>query len=1040
MKSYLRLGFGNYQAVTVVCSTLLMLLGATVAQAAPQYVITCDFCHRMPPLDSPSGTRDDDTGAVKGNHQGHAGGSAASCTKCHGDAALGYTTYHRNKAIEIQGNINNSPASGGYSRAFVNQTSVPPDPLGFCSNVNCHFESATAPWGSPRFAAPADCSSCHQMAPTTGSHPVPGSKHGSYYGTGAGSCLKCHPDHAGAVQPFAHATSVAQRGIALSFTTFPNSGGSYSGDGKNFLPSQHKTGYGTCSNLYCHSNGAGGAPNLVPTWGARLDCTGCHGFPPAYPNGQPKANSHLSHSFSCNVCHAQTTADGTTVSDPSRHVNHAVEVAPGPGVSFSYVSGSPGGFCGNVSCHGGASAAWGSSGGHDAQLGSGDILMFAGVDNTDHRGNFSIGQNCTLCHYASLVAQHGNNCSLCHSGANPAGSLVGTWNKTCQQGACHPTMHAAMTSDHFGMYWGSSRSCDLCHDQVGGFPGSGDNCSRCHSPAFTAAAVGDHQPPVTTSDAQASYLGPAYLHLQATDAGSGVSNTRYSLNGAGWKLGNEIYLSAPLTGTRSYTLQYFSADHAMNQEPVQTVSFTVRSATPDATPPATVSSFNPGAGAVFNANQAVTLSASDAGSGVRATYYRVDAGAFSAGTSFTVSGEGLHSFGYYSVDNAINTETLHTSNSFRIDTIAPTTTCSALTGSSYTGAQSFALTPADPGGSGVASTWYRLDSGAWISGSSAAVAAPAAGNASHTLSWYSRDLAGNQEATHSVSFTLLAPADTTRPVTSSSFNPIAGALFKANQQVTLSALDNSGGSGVKTTYYKVDAGAFSAGTSFTVSGEGLHSFSYYSVDNANNTESAVLSSTFRIDSLAPLTSCSAQSGASYTGSQSFVLGASDSGGSGVAGSWYQLDGGAWSAGSTVAVAAPASGVQSHTISWYSRDLAGNQETTRSVSFTLQAPAAPVSSGTTKISFRTNADLGGWSYVYWEVWDANGNALPDLSFFNDDSAHPGSMIADFDVPSGAAYTLYGEVGWMPDGPIVDSYTRAITAAEAASGATVTQWFH
>ena len=82
------------------------------------------------------------------------------------------------------------------------------------------------------------------------------------------------------------------------------------------------------------------------------------------------------------------------------------------------------------------------------------------------------------------------------------------------------------------------------------------------------------------------------------------------------------------------------------------------------------------------------------------------------GTSFTVTGDGPHTFSYYSVDNSNNTETTHVSNQFVIDTVAPVTTSSAVNGTTYTGAQTFTLSPTDPG-SGIASTSYRLDSGAF---------------------------------------------------------------------------------------------------------------------------------------------------------------------------------------------------------------------------------------------------------------------------------------------------------------------------------------
>ena len=182
----------------------------------------------------------------------------------------------------------------------------------------------------------------------------------------------------------------------------------------------------------------------------------------------------------------------------------------------------------------------------------------------------------------------------------------------------------------------------------------------------------------------------------------------------------------------------------------------------------------------------------------------------------------------------------------------------------------------------------------------------------------------------------LAP-DAIPPTTTSSFNPAAGQNLKANQLVALAATDNAGGSGVKTTYYRIDSGAWVAGTSFTVSGDGLHTFSYYSVDNANNPETTHVSNSFRIDTVAPVTSNTAINGSSYTGAQTFTLSWADTGGSGVASTWYKLDGApTFTQGTSIAVAAPASGSVAHSIQWYSIDNAGNPETTKSVAFTVQA--------------------------------------------------------------------------------------------------------
>jgi hypothetical protein len=481
-------------------------------------------------------------------------------------------------------------------------------------------------------------------------------------------------------------------------------------------------------------------------------------------------------------------------------------------------------------------------------------------------------------------------------------------------------------------------------------------------------------------------------------------------------------------------VQFYSVDHALNSESVQSVSFTLQAAA-DTTPPTTISSFNPAAGATYNASQTVTLTPSDNASGVKATYYRIDGGAFLSGASFTV-GDGLHTFSFYSVDNANNAETVRVSNSFRVDTIAPSTTNSAVSGFAYSGAQTFALAATDASGSGVASTWYRLDGGALTAGTSIPVPAPASGSVSHTIQWYSIDNAGNQETTRSVTFTIQPQVtDITAPTTTASPNPAAGAIYKANQTVTLAATD--GGSGVKWTYYKIDSGPFVLGTSFTVTGDGLHTFSYYSVDNANNTEATHLSNSFRIDTIAPSTTNSAVSGFAYTGAQTFTLLGSDAG-SGVASTRYSLDGGALTVGTSISVPAPASGSVSHTIQWYSIDVAGNQETPRSVSFTVAAPV--VGGGSATISVRTNCtDISGFVWVYWEIRDAAGSPIgQDFSF--DDCGHPATMGTDFSVPAGVGYQIYGEFSDGQSGAIIDSAVQPVAPSEVMNGTTYTWWWH
>ncbi|WP_328760933.1 CxxxxCH/CxxCH domain c-type cytochrome, partial [Geomonas azotofigens] len=219
----------------------LVQLTASKAQAASQYNYDCSFCHTMPPLDSATSKKDPNTGAVPGNHAGHATSAVSSCVTCHGTAVSSYPMGHRNKTIELSDGI-------GYSRkiaaGFVNQTSVPPNPMGTCSTAACHSDGkgtlrATPAWGSAALTVPGGCSACHSVAPSTGNHPTAGTKHASYYGTGVGSCVQCHTDHSVQAKPFSHATSAGHRAIEVKFAT-----------GGTFALNQ-------CSNVYCHSNGRG---------------------------------------------------------------------------------------------------------------------------------------------------------------------------------------------------------------------------------------------------------------------------------------------------------------------------------------------------------------------------------------------------------------------------------------------------------------------------------------------------------------------------------------------------------------------------------------------------------------------------------------------------------------------------------------------------------------------------------------------------------------------------------------------------------------
>jgi len=151
--------------------------------------------------------------------------------------------------------------------------------------------------------------------------------------------------------------------------------------------------YGSCGNTYCHSDGSGRTSNSAPgtvlpptndprslasntssTWGTLgpLGCNTCHGYPPSYAIDQPKANRHVNgyHNYvGCNVCHYATTTNGTSITNTAIHANGLYDIQPDPtatysgtSVSFTYVYDPGGGYCNNVSCHGGWSVSWGYGG------------------------------------------------------------------------------------------------------------------------------------------------------------------------------------------------------------------------------------------------------------------------------------------------------------------------------------------------------------------------------------------------------------------------------------------------------------------------------------------------------------------------------------------------------------------------------------------------------------------------------------------------------------------------------------------------------
>ena len=304
----------------------------------------------------------------------------------------------------------------------------------------------------------------------------------------------------------------------------------------------------------------------------------------------------------------------------------------------------------------------------------------------------------------------------------------------------------------------------------------------------------DTSAPVTSDDAPSGWSSGAVLvALTATDGGSGVTRTEYKLDGATtFTVGTVVAVAAPSDHSNDgvHTIVYRSIDAVGNVEAEKTARVRI-----DTTAPVTSDDAPAG---WSNGPVTVTLSATDTGSGVATTEYRVNgAAAWTAGTTVTIaapadhSNDGAHTITYRSTDSLGHVEAEKTA-TVRIDTTAPVTSDDAPTGWSN-GPVTVTLSATDGGGSGLATTEYKLDGAtAWSTGTSV----PVSGQGIHTLNYRSTDAAGNTEAEKTTTVRI----DTTAPVTS---DDAPTGWSNSPVTVTLSATD-SGGSGLATTEYKLD--------------------------------------------------------------------------------------------------------------------------------------------------------------------------------------------------------------------------------------------
>ena len=435
------------------------------------YPNDCSRCHGAPPAGGTTGT----AGSHPKHDQYFTG--AANCIKCHPDHSTfsHATSVGRTLAIVLRDPL--LVPAGSYDGPVQDYLPSQSNLFGKCSNLYCHSDGTavangtippnqTPDWGS----GPIGCNGCHGTPPSYVNGAPKANSHGRHTEYGF-TCSRCHYGTT--------ADNITIRSTRNHVNKFYN----ISALGERLSYTYASTG-GNCSNGYCHSNGTSVSSGTVPdntsaSWGTvgPLSCDSCHGYPPAYTNKSPKSNSHPKHQtygFTCNKCHAATTADGSTISDRSLHVNKEYNVAAGGGVSFTYTYATTGGTCTANSCHSdGTSISTGIPSSRPADWGaslgcSGCHALRPNYPNGSPKANSHIGKHsiyrCNICHSATTsngttITDPTKHLNGQYDVVSASGLFSYTYAQaggTCANVQCHanPTGYRQ---------WGVTR-CDGCHD------------------------------------------------------------------------------------------------------------------------------------------------------------------------------------------------------------------------------------------------------------------------------------------------------------------------------------------------------------------------------------------------------------------------------------------------------------------------------------------------------------------------------------------------------------------------------------------------
>src|SRR5213594_3051276 len=347
----------------------------------------------------------------------------------------------------------------------------------------------------------------------------------------------------------------------------------------------------------------------------------------------------------------------------------------------------------------------------------------------------------------------------------------------------------------------------------------------------------DGVPPVATASLAGTkgaadwYVSAVNVTLNATDDSSGVASIHFRTDGGAWQLyANPVIIS----GEGSHSIDYYATDHAGNNESTRTATFHIDTVSPVTT--AQVSGTLAGDGS-YVSSATVTLTATDATSGVLSERYRVEGGPWRTYSApFPVGGNGTHMLDYFATDVAGSGESVH-GLSIWITGDTHVLPVSTLSSSGVTGANGWYVSPVTvtltaTSASGSATTIaYRIDGNAWVTYSQPFTLP----DGRHVLVYQATDADGYSEVSKSIAFNV----DSTPPsvIANSPGVPIA-----PDELISWSGSD--AGSGIARYEVGIDGAAFvSVGLQTSLVrhwSNGTHVVIVRGYDAAGNAKSSVM--------------------------------------------------------------------------------------------------------------------------------------------------------------------------------------------------------